>query len=132
MWTLHDIDLDQVEVAARSHALGLRPRTLLAYFADWADAQVDALRTAGADRVFIDIASGATQERTGDTLVVWRLDRLGRSLAHLIEIVSLLSDRDIDFKSLTEGFDTSTAGGQLVFHIFGAGSGLSNGRLRPV
>ena len=56
----------------------------------------------------------------GDTLVVWRLDRLGRSLQHLIEVVAQLAARGIGFKSLTEQIDTTTPGGKLVFHVFGA------------
>jgi DNA invertase Pin-like site-specific DNA recombinase len=58
--------------------------------------------------------------RAGDALVVWRLDRLGRSLRHLIETVNDLRDRRIGFRSLQEAIDTSTSGGKLVFHIFGA------------
>src|SRR5205814_2698492 len=58
--------------------------------------------------------------REGDTLVVWRLDRLGRSLKHLIETISLLDARKIGFRSLTENIDTTTSGGKLIFHIFGA------------
>jgi len=58
--------------------------------------------------------------RQGDTLVVWRLDRLGRSLAHLIQTVKELSEKGIGFKSLQENIDTTTSGGQLIFHIFGA------------
>jgi DNA invertase Pin-like site-specific DNA recombinase len=58
--------------------------------------------------------------REGDTLVVWRLDRLGRSLKHLIETISQLDTRKIGFKSLTENIDTTTSGGKLIFHIFGA------------
>jgi DNA invertase Pin-like site-specific DNA recombinase len=61
-----------------------------------------------------------THLREGDTLVVWRLDRLGRSLKHLIETVTKLQEQKIAFKSITENIDTSTATGQLVFHIFGA------------
>ncbi len=94
-------------------------------------AQHDALDDAGATRIFIDHASGARADRpeleacldylrAGDTLVVWRLDRLGRSLTHLIDVVDQLADRDIEFRSLTEGFDTSTSGGRLVFHVFAA------------
>jgi DNA invertase Pin-like site-specific DNA recombinase len=58
--------------------------------------------------------------RAGDTLVVWRLDRLGRSLRHLIDTITALNERGIGFKSLTENIDTTTSGGKLVFHIFGA------------
>jgi DNA invertase Pin-like site-specific DNA recombinase len=58
--------------------------------------------------------------RAGDMLVVWRLDRLGRSLKHLIETISQLDTRKIGFKSLTENIDTTTSGGKLIFHIFGA------------
>ena len=58
--------------------------------------------------------------RNGDTLVVWRLDRLGRSLQHLIEVVAALAERGIGFKSLTEQIDTTTPGGKLIFHVFGA------------
>jgi len=56
----------------------------------------------------------------GDTLVVWRLDRLGRSLPHLITTMTALEERGIGFKSLTENIDTTTSGGKLIFHIFGA------------
>jgi len=56
----------------------------------------------------------------GDTLVVWRLDRLGRSLRHLIEVVTGLDARGVGFRSLRENIDTTTAGGRLVFHLFGA------------
>jgi DNA invertase Pin-like site-specific DNA recombinase len=58
--------------------------------------------------------------REGDTLVVWRLDRLGRSLRHLIDTVTSLQEKGIGFKSLQENIDTTTSGGKLVFHIFGA------------
>ena len=64
--------------------------------------------------------AGVTHLREGDTFVVWRLDRLGRSLKHLIETITTLQVQGIGFKSLTENIDTSTATGQLVFHIFGA------------
>lgn len=93
--------------------------------------QTDALKTAGCVRVFTDRASGALDERRqlaklfeqvrpGDTVVVWRLDRLGRSLRHLIDTVNALADRQVGFRSLTENIDTTTSGGKLVFHIFGA------------
>jgi DNA invertase Pin-like site-specific DNA recombinase len=93
--------------------------------------QKDALQKAGCDRIFTDTASGAKAERkgldealgyvrSGDTLVVWRLDRLGRSLPHLIATMTDLEERGIGFKSLTENIDTTTSGGKLIFHIFGA------------
>src|SRR5947199_1349656 len=98
------------------------------------DLQQDALNKAGCTKIYTDIISGAKwagQERVGlsgalefmrrgDTLVVWRLDRLGRSLKHLIETVTTLKEQGISFKSLTEHIDTSTATGTLVFQIFGA------------
>jgi DNA invertase Pin-like site-specific DNA recombinase len=93
--------------------------------------QQDALTKAGCERIFTDTASGAIAERkgleealshlrTGDTLVVWKLDRLGRSLKDLIARITELQNRDIGFKSLTEQIDTTTSGGKLIFHIFGA------------
>jgi DNA invertase Pin-like site-specific DNA recombinase len=93
--------------------------------------QQDALHKAGCNKLFTDTASGAQTERKGleaalsyvrkgDTLVVWRLDRLGRSLPHLITTMTALEERGIGFKSLTENIDTTTSGGKLIFHIFGA------------
>jgi DNA invertase Pin-like site-specific DNA recombinase len=93
--------------------------------------QQDALKKAECSKIFTDTASGAKAERkgleealtyvrTGDTLVVWRLDRLGRSLPHLITTMTDLEERGIGFKSLTENIDTTARGGKLVFHIFGA------------
>ena len=95
------------------------------------DLQVDELTAAGCWKVWTDHASGALdrrpeldavleQLRPGDTLVVWRLDRLGRSLRHLIEVVTGLDERGVGFRSLRESIDTTTAGGRLVFHLFGA------------
>src|SRR5512147_736608 len=95
------------------------------------DLQKDALEKIGCTRIFTDTVSGAKAERVGleealgyvregDILVVWRLDRLGRSLKHLIETITILSNRGIGFKSITENIDTTTSGGKLVFHIFGA------------
>ncbi|AUM94651.1 TPA: recombinase family protein [Clostridium botulinum] len=91
--------------------------------------QKDALEKAGCEKIFTDIASGAKTERKGleealtylrkgDILVVWRLDRLGRSLKHLIEVVNDLSEKNIGFQSLQEKIDTTTSGGKLIFHIF--------------
>src|SRR3954462_6894153 len=93
--------------------------------------QQDALKQAGCSKIFTDTASGAKAERkgleealsyvrSGDILVVWRLDRLGRSLQHLIETIKELHSRGIGFRSLTEQIDTTTSGGKLIFHIFGA------------
>jgi DNA invertase Pin-like site-specific DNA recombinase len=93
--------------------------------------QLDALAKAGCARVFTDRASGAVDDRpglvelldharAGDVVVVWRLDRLGRSLRHLIDTVRLLEDRGVGFRSLTEAIDTSSSGGKLVFHVFAA------------
>src|SRR5215213_1618165 len=95
------------------------------------DLQLDALKAAGCGAVYQETASGAKADRpvldevlsylrTGDTLVVWRLDRLGRSLKHLIEVVAALAERGIGFKSLTEQIDTTTPGGKLIFHVFAA------------
>jgi len=96
--------------------------------------QTDALLKAGVPKklIFIDKISGAKAERPGldnclrelkegDTLVVWRLDRLGRSVRHLIDLVELLRQRKVGFKSLCDGsIDTTTASGELIFHIFTA------------
>ena len=93
------------------------------------DFQRDALKVAGCERTFTDTASGAKMERpgltqlltecrSGDTLVVWKLDRLGRSLPHLVETVREMEAKGIGFKSLQENIDTTTSGGKLIFHIF--------------
>jgi len=93
--------------------------------------QLDALTQVGCERIFEEKASGAQRERPqllaaidfmrdGDTLVVWRLDRLARSLKQLIETVEALEARGIGFRSVTEAIDTTTSGGRLVFHIFAA------------
>lgn len=93
--------------------------------------QYDALNEAGCERVFEEKASGAQRDRPelkkaieylrpGDVLVVWKLDRLARSLRQLIETIEDLQERGIGFVSLTEGIDTTSAGGKLIFHIFGA------------
>ena len=93
--------------------------------------QHDALAAADCVRVFTDRASGALDERVelarvldharvGDTVVVWRLDRLGRSLRHLVDTITALERRGVGFRSLSESIDTTTPGGKLVFHIFAA------------
>jgi DNA invertase Pin-like site-specific DNA recombinase len=96
------------------------------------DLQMDALKQAGCDQIFADQGiSGASTERPGlqqamdmlqkgDTLVVWRLDRLGRSLVNLVEYVSNLGKQDVEFRSLTESIDTSSSGGKLLFHMIAA------------
>lgn len=93
--------------------------------------QQDALKAAGCKKIFTDKISGSISIRPGlaqlkgtlregDTLVVWRLDRLGRSLTHLIEWASYLEKEGIGLKSLHESIDTSTSSGKMIFHIFGA------------
>jgi DNA invertase Pin-like site-specific DNA recombinase len=95
------------------------------------DLQIDALADAGTGRVCRDTGSGSIKHRpeldacldylrAGDTLVVWRLDRLGRGLKHLIDLVEQLQQREIGFRSLTEQIDTTTPAGRLQFHLFGA------------
>ena len=93
--------------------------------------QLDALKAADCEKIFTEKASGAQRDRPqlkaaleymreGDTLVVWKLDRLARSLKQLIETVENLEERKIGLRSLTESIDTTTSGGRLVFHIFAA------------
>jgi DNA invertase Pin-like site-specific DNA recombinase len=93
--------------------------------------QLDALAAAQCEQVFHEKAGGVSRERpeltaclrsmrAGDTLVVWKLDRLARSLKDLVEIIDDLQKRDVGFRSLTEAIDTTSTGGRLVFHIFGA------------
>jgi DNA invertase Pin-like site-specific DNA recombinase len=93
--------------------------------------QIDALKEAGCEKWFLDKITGSKAERKGlyealtylrpgDTLVVWKLDRAGRSLPHLIELLKGLKERGIEFVSLTEQIDTTTPGGKLIFHMMGA------------
>ena len=93
--------------------------------------QKDALLKAECEKIYVDKKTGShinrdglkkalEMLRAGDTLVVWRLDRLARSLKHLIELITDLEERKVGFKNLTESIDTTTSGGKLVFHIFGA------------
>lgn len=95
------------------------------------DLQTDALSRAGCEKILTDKTSGAKDDRPGlarvlellrggDTLIVWRLDRLGRSLSHLISTTAGLEARGVGFRSLQEGIDTTTPDGKLVFHVFGA------------
>ncbi len=93
--------------------------------------QTDALKATGCEKFFEDVASGAKDERkgladaidfarAGDVLTVWKLDRLGRSLKHLIETVNQLHEKGVGFASVQENIDTTTPGGKLIFHVFGA------------
>ena len=93
--------------------------------------QRDALKAEGCEKIYVEKASGAQRERpelmaalefmrSGDTLVVWKLDRLARSIKQLIETVEALEARGIGLRSLTEAIDTTTSGGKLIFHIFAA------------
>lgn len=95
------------------------------------DLQTDALSSAGCEQVFCEKITGKQRERPelqnclrslrkGDVLVVWKLDRLARSLKDLVELISALDEKQVGFRSITETVDTTTAGGKLVFHIFGA------------
>ena len=93
------------------------------------DLQVDALKAAGCERVYQDVASGAKtarpaldellgQLRAGDVLVIWKLDRMGRSLKHLVELVGNLMERKVGLLSLNDPIDTTSAEGRLVFNLF--------------
>lgn len=95
------------------------------------DLQTDALRASGCTKLFVEKASGASTERPelaraleyvreGDVLVVWRLDRLGRSLRHLLDVVHGLGEAGVQFKSISDGIDTTTSAGKLMFKIVGA------------
>ncbi len=95
------------------------------------DLQRDALQKAGCEKIFQDTVSGIASARPGikdaisflregDTLIVWRLDRLGRSLKHLIKLVAMLEEKQISFVSLKETINTTNPSGKLIFHIFGA------------
>jgi DNA invertase Pin-like site-specific DNA recombinase len=106
------------------------------------EAQVEALRRTGCARIYRDIASGALSDRSGldqcladlssgDTLIVWKLDRLGRSLPHLVQIVTLLQKKGVGFRSLTEGVvDTTNPAGELIFSVFAALAQFERGLIR--
>ncbi len=95
------------------------------------DLQIDALTAVGCEKIWTDTASGATADRPqlralldyarpGDTITIWSIDRLGRSLIDLVGLVNSFEEQGINFRSLTNGFDTTTSGGRLVFEIFAA------------
>ena len=105
------------------------------------DLQIDALKKAGCEKIITDEISGSVVDRPGleklkeilrkdDTLVVWRLDRLGRTLKNLIEWINQLDDQEIGFKSLQESIDTTSSSGKLIFHIFGALSEFERNLIR--
>jgi len=103
--------------------------------------QIDELKKAGCVKIFTDVATSAKKKkleftktlehlRKGDVLVVWKLDRFGNSLKHLIQVISELNERGIGFKVLKENIDTTTSGGKLIFHIFGALAEFDRGIIR--
>ncbi len=103
--------------------------------------QIDALNAAGCERIYEEKQSGAKKDRpelqqclkslrAGDLLTVWKLDRLGRSLQHLIDVVTDLENRQIGFQSLTENIDTTCPTGKLIFHIFGSLAEFERGLIR--
>ena len=103
--------------------------------------QLDALNAAGCERIYQEKQSGVKQERlelqqclkslrAGDSLIVWKLDRLGRSLQHLIEVIADLENRQIGFQSLTENIDITSPTGKLIFHIFGSLAEFERGLIR--
>lgn len=133
MATLTDVPASQINVPKLADWHGVSGQMLIGYarvsMADQDLAlQTDALTKAGCEKLFTDKASGAKAARpglsealdfvrAGDTLVIWKLDRLGRSIQGLIELAADLSARKVDFRSLTDGFDTATPSGRLLFHI---------------
>lgn len=93
--------------------------------------QMDALRQAGCERIYVETASGARADRPelrklldavqpGDQIGCWRLDRMARSLRHLIEIAAMLREREVGLVSVTEGIDTTTPAGRFLFHVLGS------------
>lgn len=106
------------------------------------ESQEEALRRVGCARIYRDIASGALSERSGleqcledlaegDTLIVWKLDRLGHSMPHLVQVVNLLKEKGVGFKSLTEGVvDTANPTGELIFSVFAALAEFERGLIR--
>ena len=105
------------------------------------DLQLEALKEAGCEKIFEEVASGAKDDRPklkeaieyarkGDVIVLWKLDRLSRSLKHLIETVNDLEKKEIGFRCLTQQLDTTTPSGKLIFHVFGAISEFERSLIR--
>lgn len=105
------------------------------------DLQIQALKEAGCEKIFEEVASGAKDDRPklkeaidyarkGDVIVVWKLDRLSRSLKHLIETVNDLEKKEIGFRCITQNLDTTSSSGKLVFHVFGAISEFERALIR--
>ena len=105
------------------------------------DLQIQALKEAGCEKIFEEVASGAKDDRPklkeaidyarkGDVIVIWKLDRLSRSLKHLIETVNDLEKREIGFRCTTQQLDTTTPSGKLIFHVFGAISEFERSLIR--
>lgn len=103
--------------------------------------QIDALEKVGCEKIFIETASGGQRDRpelravleyarSGDIVVVWKMDRLARSLKQLIETIEKLDDESVGFRSITETIDTTSPGGKLIFHIFGALAEFERGMIR--
>ena len=103
--------------------------------------QIQALKEAGCEKIFEEVASGAKDDRPklkeaieyarkGDVITVWKLDRLSRSLKHLIETVSDLEKREVGFRCITQNLDTTSSSGKLVFHVFGAISEFERSLIR--
>lgn len=121
--------LGYARVSTADQSLELQLDSLLEAGCATSDIYTDVISGARAKRPGLDQALGALQP--GDTLLVWRLDRLGRSLPHLVDVVTDLSKRGVHFKSISDGvIDTTTASGELIFHIFAALAQFERGLIR--
>jgi len=115
---LYDMLVGYMRVSTTEQTTSLQKDALLKYGVDSRNIYEDKISGSADNRDGLQKALDFLQD--GDTLVVWKLDRLGRSLAHLISIITTLKERNISFVSITEGMDTTTASGELFFHIFGS------------
>ncbi len=107
-----------IRVSTDDQNLSLQKNALLKYGVD--ERNIFSDKTSGSKDKRVGLDKALEFLKDGDTLVVWKLDRLGRSLAHLISVITDLKSKNISFVSITEGMDTTTASGELFFHIFGA------------